>query len=168
MSKFVCFIFRITSFAFLLLSLAFIFPQDWLPLVLVATLLMFLSLIIIIFAQKEATESAIRIETFDNIDDQAGWIITVYLFFMLTINIEELNIYIFALIVLLSIILFLGSKSFAVNPVLRFFGFHFYKITVKEGGTYLLISRNVLKNNKQPIPVGIISDYVYIEKRSRK
>lgn len=49
----------------------------------VATLLMLLSLIIIIFAQKEATESAIRIETFDNIDDQAGWIITVHLFFML-------------------------------------------------------------------------------------
>ena len=42
-------------------------------------------------------------------------------------------------------------------------GWHFYKVGTKEGVTYLLITKKLLCNNKEPIIIGTLTEYVLID-----
>ena len=55
------------------------------------------------------------------------------------------------------------SYSYHFNPILGFFGWHFYKVTNVEGVTYVLISKKQIRNVSKSIVVCQLTEYILIE-----
>lgn len=50
------------------------------------------------------------------------------------------------------------------NPVLTALGWHYFKVTDKDGRTSILITKNKMYSPKDVIPVGKITEYVLLDK----
>lgn len=53
--------------------------------------------------------------------------------------------------------------SYHFNPLLGLLGWHFYKISTKEGVTYVLITKKHLRNATERISVGQLTEYIIID-----
>lgn len=168
MSALMLFLYRLSSFSILIGTLAIILPEYMTVLIILALSLFFLTFIILWISLKTNENHSIKIETFENIDEQTGWIISVYLFFLLTLNVNDINIKVLLCILITAFFIFWGNKTFVLNPLLRLFGWHFYKITVKEGACYTLITKRIIKNNKKDFLCVQLSEYAFIEKGEQK
>ena len=55
------------------------------------------------------------------------------------------------------------SNAFTFNPVLAFFGYHFFEVENDENVTYLLISRRQLHSGKGSIEVVVLGEYLLLD-----
>jgi hypothetical protein len=55
------------------------------------------------------------------------------------------------------------SNSFTFNPLLSMMGYHFYEVEIRDGMTFLLVSKQVLRRNDNAIRVRELADYIYLE-----
>ena len=105
---------------------------------------------------------ATKVEVADN------EVVSFLLIYLLPLITRDLATYNWAVWILVALILcYVVAKSYGYhfNPVLAMFGWHFYKVSDKEGMTYVLISRRRLYKADTAITVGELSDYVLIDKR---
>lgn len=56
-----------------------------------------------------------------------------------------------------------ASYAYHFNPLLGLMGWHFFKITSEEGVSYVIITRNKIKNVDSISEVGQLSDYMLID-----
>lgn len=80
-----------------------------------------------------------------------GWLTNIYVIFIITIA-------------------FVDVGAFQFNPMMRLIGYRFYIVKNKNGVSYLLISKKVLKTPGIEIPVVPISHdiYLYMEDKNAK
>ncbi|MCR9257790.1 MAG: hypothetical protein NXI16_17035 [Alphaproteobacteria bacterium] len=66
-----------------------------------------------------------------------------------------------------AIVIFAGvvatGYSYHFNPLLGLLGWHFYKVSTKEGVTYVLITKKQLRNATEAIEVGQLTEYIVID-----
>lgn len=53
--------------------------------------------------------------------------------------------------------------NYHFNPLLGLMGWHFYKVGTKEGVTYVLITKKQLRNARESIEVGQLTEYIVID-----
>jgi len=53
--------------------------------------------------------------------------------------------------------------SYHFNPLLGLMGWHFYKVSTKEGVTYVLITKKQLRNANETIEVGQLTEYIVMD-----
>lgn len=55
------------------------------------------------------------------------------------------------------------TNAFTFNPLLAFFGYHFYEVETQVGMKYLLVSKRIIRQQDIRPWVVPLSDYVYLE-----
>jgi len=53
--------------------------------------------------------------------------------------------------------------SYHFNPLLGLMGWHFYKVSTKEGVTYVLVTKRQLRNATETIEVGQLTEYIVLD-----
>ena len=56
-----------------------------------------------------------------------------------------------------------GTHSYHTNPILTFFGYHFYEVTTPQNVSFLLITKRDLRNTKNISTVVQITDYMILD-----
>lgn len=104
--------------------------------------------------------SAITVEAADR--ENMGFLL-LYLLPLFTAQFTTLNwqvwipaIFIFAAVVA-------TGYSYHFNPLLGLMGWHFYKVSTKEGVTYVLITKKQLRNTTETIEVGQLTEYIVLD-----
>jgi len=100
---------------------------------------LYLGMILILAAQRAGQPR--EIEVFDDITPVANEYVLVYIYPLLLLDYTKLfDISVFLLIFASIAIIQVRTDRYMINPVLVFFGYHFYRIEI-DGSTAFLISR---------------------------
>ncbi|MGB8297716.1 MAG: hypothetical protein WCG85_20035 [Polyangia bacterium] len=158
-----------TSFAPVLLTLWFAkFSEHWDPRQGVgwleaALILTFLCLGIIGLAQKKLQKLPVQIESISSSDKELVGFIIAYLLPLINKSAFDINDSLLYFVLGLFFLSILTTNSYHFNPVLGFFGFHFYEATLDGNITYILMSKKNLTNTKKIKQVVQISEYMLLE-----
>lgn len=127
----------------------------------VAILLMIISKLSIIYANKESERFNLKI---NNFEDTSSNVLGIFAIFLIPIACKQFNIEPITLGILgaIFLLLFVFINPFVNNPIFSLFGFKIYKITTPEGGTYIFLSKEEIKTNDKIYTVYKISEYVLI------
>ncbi len=68
-----------------------------------------------------------------------------------------------AYILILIFVAVFHSNAYHFNPMLAFFGYHFYEVECKDGLTAMLISKQTHLEGDASITIGRISPYLFLE-----
>lgn len=127
----------------------------------VAILLMTISKLAIIYANKESERFNLKINSFENTSSN---VLGIFAIFLTPIAFKQINIEPMPLCILgaIFLLLFVLVNPFLHNPIFSLFGFKIYKITTPDGGTYIFLSKKEIKTNEKIYTVYKISEYVLI------
>ena len=104
--------------------------------------------------------SATTVEAADR--ENMGFLL-LYLLPLFTTQFTTLNwqVWIPAIIIFAAVVA--TGYSYHFNPLLGLMGWHFYKISTKEGVTYVLITKKQLRNVVATIEVGQLTEYIVLD-----
>lgn len=111
---------------------------------------------------QDVPYTATKVEIADN---EVVSFLLVYLLPLITKDLATYNWSVWMLVALVLCYVVAKSYGYHFNPVLAMFNWHFYKVSDKEGMTYVLISKRRFYKSDTPIVVGELSDYILIEKQ---
>ena len=157
-----------TSLAPIFLTLWFVkFSKDWDIadgyLYLLATILLtVLCLLLLFLSTKKLEKIPIKISTVKTADKEVVGFIIVYLLPLINESTIKINTSVLIFIAILFFWIVFTSNSYHFNPLLGFFGYHFYEITIEGGITYILISRSDIVNCKNINYVVQLSEYMVL------
>lgn len=168
-SKFIQLILVTTSISPVLLTFWFKkFSSSWrwtsgLPCLIIAILLLVVLKFIIETAKRKLEIIPIYISEISNADKESLIFIFTYLIPLLEIDSKM----IFFLLILFFIIIF-TTNIYHFNPLLGLLGYHQYEVKLKEGTTFILITKKTLINVKQVKSVVQLTDYILLEKEEER
>lgn len=87
----------------------------------------------------------------------------LYLSPLFTSQFGQLNMSLIVPTVLIFGLLTATGYNYHFNPLLGLVGWHFYKVSSKEGVTYVLITKKQLRNANQIDEVGQLTDYILMD-----
>ena len=129
----------------------------------IAILLLVVLKFIIETAKRKLEIVPIYISEISNADKESLIFIFTYLIPLLEIDSEM----IFFLLILFFIIIF-TTNIYHFNPLLGLLGYHQYEVKLKEGTTFILITKKTLINVKQVKSVVQLTDYILLEKEEER
>ena len=118
--------------------------------------------IIIKIASKKLTIRKIEVDSIDSVDFHLFPFLFSYFLPCIELIKKDL-IYIIIWIVLLVIIMFVSKDTHFYNPILKVFGYRYYKINTKAKISYTIITKNQLKNAKSITSYSQLTDYVILD-----
>jgi ABC-type amino acid transport system permease subunit len=121
-------------------------------------------LLFLFFKQRLGT-LPLDVESVENTDKQMISYIVTYLLPIIardSMNFEK-NLWTASFTLLVLTLCIYHSSAFHFNPVLAFFGYHFYEVKTSLGMPYLYITRRVIYHQKFTARVCEFSDYFYVE-----
>lgn len=144
------------------------FSSSWrwtsgLPCLIIAILLLVVLKFIIETAKRKLEIIPIYISEISNADKESLIFIFTYLIPLLEIDSKM----IFFLLILFFIIIF-TTNIHHFNPLLGLLGYHQYEVKLKEGTTFILITKKTLINVKQVKSVVQLTDYILLEKEEER
>jgi MFS family permease len=143
------------------------FSSSWrwtsgLPYLIIAILLLVVLKFIIETAKRKLEIIPIYISEISNADKES--LIFIFTYFIPLLEIDSKMI--FFLLILFFIIIFTTNIYF--NPLLGLLGYRQYKVKLKEGTTFILITKKTLINVKQVKSVVQLTDYILLEKEEER
>ena len=129
----------------------------------IAILLLVVLKFIIETAKRKLEIVPIYISEISNADKESLIFIFTYLIPLLEIDSKM----IFFLLILFFIIIF-TTNIYHFNPLLGLLGYHQYEVKLKEGTTFILITKKTLINVKQVKSVVQLTDYILLEKEEER
>lgn len=104
--------------------------------------------------------SATTVEAADR--ENMGFLL-LYLLPLFTAQFTALNwqVWVPAIVIFAAVVA--TGYSYHFNPLLGLMGWHFYKVSTKEGVTYVLITKKQLRNATETIEVGQLTEYIVID-----
>ena len=87
----------------------------------------------------------------------------LYLSPIFTSKLGEINLNVIVPTMFIFLLLTATGYSYHFNPLLGLVGWHFYKVSSREGVTYVLITRRELKSTKQITQVGQLTEYILMD-----
>ncbi|GLS37828.1 hypothetical protein GCM10010869_34220 [Mesorhizobium tianshanense] len=108
--------------------------------------------------------SAITVEAADR--ENMGFLL-LYLLPLFTAQFTALNWQVWVPAIAIFAAVVATGYSYHFNPLLGLMGWHFYKVSTKEGVTYVLITKKQLRNATETIEVGQLTEYIVIDVGNR-
>jgi MFS family permease len=158
-----------TSLAPIFLTLWFVdFNKSWdwsdgLGYLITAILLALACWILLLLSKTRLEILPLDINSVRTADNEMVGFILAYLLPLIKETPIQVNPYLFAFIMVLLFIVVFTSNSYHFNPLIGFFGYHFYEVTISGGISYVLISRKNIRNCKSIKKVVQISEYMILE-----
>lgn len=125
-----------------------------------------LCLLLLGFCKSQISVETLQVTKVKSVDKQALAFLIIYLmplFAGASIDFEAQPWTAGYVILIIGVVVY-HSNAFAFNPVLALLWYHFYEVETAEGMTYLLVTRKILRQQKNSLKVVEIADYVYIDK----
>lgn len=132
-------------------------------LVLICAILVILCLRLFKHISSRVPVSTLSITGIDSADKESLGIMVLYLVPFMRLSPSDFEWTLLIPAVALFVALVATGTSYHFNPLLNFFGWHFYKIDTKEGIKYLFITKKRSCNVQRPITVGELAKYTLID-----
>lgn len=123
-------------------------------------------LLLLWFCKSQISIEKLEITKVKSVDKQALAFLVIYLmplFAGSAIDFEAHPWTALYVIVIIGVVVY-HSNAFAFNPLLALLWYHFYEVETEEGMTYLLVTRKLIRQQKNSLKVVEIADYVYMDK----
>lgn len=133
-------------------------------LLIITILLTLLCSIIISQAKKHLEIIPVEIREIKTCDNESLGFILVYLLPLAGEVTDSINLPVLIFIGVLFFFVVATSNAYHFNPLLSILGYHFYEVMLKSGVTYILISKRDLRNSKRIEKIGLLTEYMIIEK----
>lgn len=168
MSRFAKLLLTITAIAPVLLTYALIsFLNDN---IIEAAILFFIFLILfficfslLYYMKKNLERMDFRADSAEVADSENIAILVLYLLPLLSGRSITPDWKVWLPVVLVFGLAIIASYGYHFNPLLGFFGWHFYKVRSKENVTYVLITKKQLVNVTEMIEVGQLTEYMLVD-----
>ena len=133
------------------INLIFLFP-----------IFLLLCYVIIKIAFKKLAVRKIEVDSIDSVDVNLIPFLISYFLPCVEFYKRGLMFTIFWFSILLIIIFFINKQTHFYNPLLKIFGYRYYKINTKAKVSYTIISKKKLKNTKNITKYSQLTDYVIL------
>jgi hypothetical protein len=163
MNKFANLCLSATSLVFPAIVLACIIQNNAIYILSEVIVLAIMFIFLIKFSTTETEVFDLNIKDFSNKDFSCLWIFSS-LIIPLARNQYNLDKTLLIVIAVLLFVVIYRAIGFFYNPLFLCFGWHFYSVSLPEGGNYTLITKKTIKNIAQTLTVSEISDFVLIGK----
>lgn len=117
----------------------------------------------LVYSTKRLERLKFSATTVEAADRENMGFLLLYLLPLFTSQFSALNwqIWIPTIIVFAAVVA--TGYSYHFNPLLGLMGWHFYKVSTKEGITYILITKKHLRNATEAIEVGQLTEYIVLD-----
>lgn len=157
-----------TAIAPVLLTYAWVAYQEGgnkqaLTLLGLSAFLLFLCLGLLQYAKAHLERLKFSATTVEAADRENMGFLLLYLLPLFTAQFSSLNwqVWVPAIITFAGVVA--TGYSYHFNPLLGLLGWHFYKVSTREGVTYVLITKKQLRNATEAIEVGQLTEYIVID-----
>lgn len=136
---------------------------------LIATVLMSLLCFLLVWLSGRNLEKLpVKIKAVKTVDKEIVGFLLVYLLPLMnqTNNTISLSVLVFITVIFFFIIQ--NSHAYHFNPLLGFFGYHFYEVTIEGDITYVLITRQNIADCKSISHVVQLTEYMILETTNAK
>ena len=96
-------------------------------------------------------------------DKESLGLLVIYLVPLLRTSFSDLEYLVLVPAVAIFLALALTGHNYHFNPLLKLFGWNFYKVGTPEGVTYVLITRKTLRRGVGNFTVSQLTDYTLID-----
>ena len=125
--------------------------------------LILLCLLLLRCARKKLERTTFKVVTVEAADRESIAFLLLYLLPLFTEDMASFNWQMWIPALLIFGIVVATGYTYHFNPLLRLIGWHFYKVNTKQGVAYVLITKKHLRNTKESIIVGQLTEYVVID-----
>lgn len=122
---------------------------------------------LLIYIRAKTTQSTILITAIDSADRESLGIMLLYLMPFIRLSPSDLTWELLVPSIVLFLSLVASGTGFYFNPLLNFFGWHFYKVDTPEHIKHVLITKNRFRNVKRSITVSELAKYTLVESRTQ-
>ena len=169
LSKLAVFLLTATAFAPALLVYAWLWAAQcyyWEAIysVIACFVLVVLCLGLMAYAKKNLATIPYVTKSIETVDSETMNFLLIYLMPLITRDLATYNWKAWIVIAIIFCVVVATSYSYHFNPLLVIFRYHFYKVSDKEGMSYVLITRRRLFKANEDLRVGRLSEYILIEK----
>ena len=116
------------------------------------------------FARTRLQSRPYRTATVETADNEVFGLLLVYVLPLITRDLAVYNWYVWILVTFLFCVVVAASYGYHFNPLLIFMGYHFYKVTERDGIPHVLITRRRIYETGETLEVARVTEYVLIEK----
>lgn len=120
------------------------------------------------FARSNIERITFTAQTVEAADGENFAFLLLYLLPLFTAKINELTWQVWAPMLVIFGVITATSYSYHFNPLLGMVGWHFYKVTTKDGITYVLITKKQLRKAAEQMQVGQLTEYILIDLGDKK
>ena len=128
-----------------------------------SAVLLIICLSLLSHAQRHLERVKFSMDSVEAADRENMSLFLFYLSPLFTAQFESINWVVWILVMLLCSFILATGYSYHFNPLLGVMGWRFYKVGTKEGVTYVLITKKQLRNTKDTIEVGQLTEYIVMD-----
>jgi hypothetical protein len=137
-----------------------------LNLIFIFLILVLICSFILHLATNKLTRNNIEVKSIKSSDLNMNVLIFSYFLPCVEIYKKDL-IYLFGWFLALCIIIYINKGTYFYNPLMKFFRYSYYEIATEEGVTYLMISKNKLKNRNEIKAYSQLTDFVLLNSSNK-
>lgn len=158
-----------TSMAPIFLTLWFVsFSQQWdyhagLNYLSAAVLMALLCYGIIWLSGKKLEKLPVRIKTVKTVDKEVVGFLLVYLLPLINQTNKVISMPVLTFVAVIFFFIVQNSHAYHFNPLLGFFGYHFYEVAIEGGITYVLITKQNISDSKSITRVVQLTEYMIMD-----
>ncbi len=158
-----------TSLAPIFLTLWFIgFSRNWrwkegLSFFVIALALTIICCCLLKLSRQRLEKIPVKITSIKTADKEMVGFVLVYLLPLINRSALDIDGFVLVFVAIMFFIIVLTTNSYHFNPLIGFFGYHFYEVTVEGGITFVLMTKKNLTNCKAVRSVVQVSEYMILE-----
>lgn len=105
----------------------------------------------------------VKIKSVKTADKEIVGFLLVYLLPLINQSHNSISLSVLIFVALIFFVIVYNSHAYHFNPLLGFFGYHFYEVTIEGGITYVLITRQNITNCKAVSQVVQLTEYMILD-----
>lgn len=157
-----------TAIAPVLLVYAIVFVRDQKYVeaaifLLVTYLLVWASRSIISYARRTGERLKLEITSIEAADRENIAFLLLYLLPLINGDASSPDYFVSALVLLVFGVVVATGHSYHFNPLLGIFGWHFYRVSISEGVTYVVLTKRTLLTKKAALTITPMTEYMMLD-----
>lgn len=110
----------------------------------------------------------VKIKAVKTVDKEIVGFLLVYLLPLINQSQNTISISVLVFIAVIFFFIVYNSHAYHFNPLLGFFGYHFYEVTIVGDITYVLITRQNITDCKNVVQVVQLTEYMILDANDEK
>ena len=119
-------------------------------------------------SEKRLESLPIEIKAVKTVDKEIVGFLLVYLLPLINQSQSTISVPVLLFVAIVFFIIIYNSHSYHFNPLLGFFGYHFYEVTIEGSITYVLITKRNITHCKSISQVVQLTEYMILEVKNGK